>query len=610
MKRSLKNKTCIALSCAALSAFFAGGVLAVICGGNAGAIEAYADGGESSFEMVKGASVRFEEPNGIRFQAKLGEAETYTEIENTKYYMMIVPYDYIKNDHWEITENYYENLLAKFSENGVENPFIANMLCEPFKASDEADGKEYYYVRGSLANVKYDNVNRDFFGIAYYTQMDENGDISSVYASFNEGENVRNIVEVASAALNEETNAEKISALQTLTYQGLNQASGVAEENKNQKPDYNLSLESDNFELLKGENGQTATLQISGPETTADIAVKYSSENKNVAIVNNEGVITATGEGETNIIVKQLGETLTATVRVSKLNAPEISYTRNAAGNVVASVKNSGDEGEIAVYKTTVLSGEKSETDITAQLTNGEYTVTEDCYLYAKSISGEVKSEASTPVFIDKDYGKTYTNYLKESATLITGFNSETAVSTAENKPAAYPYSWYTLEEANLSCVTNTQTDVGTYTGLAFNGASAGSKKKGFTYRFAGIAAESIGTIGVEICSTAPTAFQYSNMYFNVLVGGKVYKITPIIYTTVNPSSGATSANTSDTTHGGNWAYIYVIKVDIAAWLAANSNLAGKKIDGVYFAVGKNGISSQFVCDNVFYIAPAAATQE
>lgn len=291
-----------------------------------------------------------------------------------------------------------------------------------------------------------------------------------------------------------------------------------------------------------------------------------------------------------------------------KLETPTISYAR-VGDNVVATIENPENNGEAKLYKKTISGGEETISDVTSEMIGGKYTVTEDCYLYAQAVDGEVKSDETEAVFIDKDYGKAYTNYLKESVTLITGFNSETAVSAAENKPAAYPYSWYTIEAASLSCVTNTQTGAGTYTGLAFSGSNGGNKGKGFTYRFGGIAAENIGTIGVEICSPSNSAFAYSNMYFNILADGKVYTIAPIYFTSSDGASAGTTVSVAAGKAGGDGTFtanIYVIKVDIAAWLAENSDLSGKKIDGVYFAAARNNASAQFVCDNVFYTAPAA----
>ncbi len=136
------------------------------------------------FEMEKGAAIRVVEPYGIKFEVKIGK--TLFKEQSGRFRILIVPNSYIKK-YVRAEEN-----IDYFKELSSNAPNIADM---PASTELRADG--YYYASGSLVGLLYKNLNRDFFGIAYY--IDKGG--IRHYANFDEGKNVRNIAQVANAAI-------------------------------------------------------------------------------------------------------------------------------------------------------------------------------------------------------------------------------------------------------------------------------------------------------------------------------------------------------------------------------------------------------------------------
>ncbi len=182
-------------------------------------------------KMVDGASVRLNGAHkGLRFCAELGN--TLEGSADSTYYMMIVPKSYLTR--FGITGNYYTELYAALSAITAK-PYIATMKAEPFQYSAEevaASGgalKEgCWYIRGSLTSVKYDNINLDFFAVAY--RVDGNGEYH--YAAFTEGENERSLSGVAAKALLDEGrySEQQTAVLQGYVAMGEAKAAGKTEE--------------------------------------------------------------------------------------------------------------------------------------------------------------------------------------------------------------------------------------------------------------------------------------------------------------------------------------------------------------------------------------------
>lgn len=159
----------------------------------------------SSPLTMLGASVRLDNNQGIRFTAKLNEEPS----ETSKYYVMIVPATWLSDATHNLNgvENgdYYKHLIdmgLKAEDDPAtpdvdERDFI-NMECIPADYDENDDGvNDCKVVRGTIAQVKYNNTNRQFFGVAY----EEKSDGTRVYAD-NQEKSVRSCTYVAGAALN------------------------------------------------------------------------------------------------------------------------------------------------------------------------------------------------------------------------------------------------------------------------------------------------------------------------------------------------------------------------------------------------------------------------
>ena len=283
---------------------------------------------ETDFVMCNGAEVRTDgEKSGIRFVASLGKAlPNEADYPNLKYYVMIVPNVYMQG----ITENYYTELTEKYG-------YIATMETKPFYSNEVVKGEEGNYIRGTLSNVKYENINVEWFGMAYMTYDVTNEETQEVtteylYAQIPEaGANVRSLVYCASGYLNlydyssEEKAAEK-AVLTDFVAQGINQKAGVAKENKSDT----TYLENG----IKALENTTATVNLFPGDTTewttgvpngVNLHVVYGTEKESYATYEN-GVITGVAgdnskDSTANVTMKVLGETYTRPVHVYTVKA-------------------------------------------------------------------------------------------------------------------------------------------------------------------------------------------------------------------------------------------------------------------------------------------------
>ena len=244
---------------------------------------------EEKMTMLTGASVRAVNDgyNGIRFEAEVGKEVD----ENAKYYVMIVPYSYMDG----ITGDYYAELSAKYST-------LAVMESTPYlnEVDDGTRKANTYYVRGSLVNLKYNNLNRKFFGIAY---KEVNG--VRTYAEFVEGENVRSVAQVSSRALNAAAyKGESLSdgmktALEAFVNKAVYQANGKTETEADNAAKVEFTLDRTTLNLAPGES---YTLKCANLPDNADIEILNATDNGNLATIN--GLTVTAGNVTGNTYVK------------------------------------------------------------------------------------------------------------------------------------------------------------------------------------------------------------------------------------------------------------------------------------------------------------------
>ena len=290
-----------------------------------------------NFEMCKGAEVRTDgDASGIRFVAKLGD--TLPEYENLTYNMMIVPNAYIDkyNTEGALNDNWYEGLKeALEADETVANKTIISMQTAPFYSNEVVVGEEGYYIRGTLSNVKYNNINIEWFGMGYLTYTNLDGETEYVYAKITEeSANVRNLVYCASGYLNvndyssEEKAAEK-EVLTNFVAQGINKVTGnVAEENKNDRTQLNQvieEMEESASEIVNMLPADTASWTTSVPDGVK-LHVVYGAEDNGYASIDQAGVITGilgdnNAQTTKNVTMKVLGKTYEKPVHVYTVKA-------------------------------------------------------------------------------------------------------------------------------------------------------------------------------------------------------------------------------------------------------------------------------------------------
>ncbi len=156
---------------------------------------------EDSFRMLTGAQMRLgrdaDDVNGLRFHAEIGKDLP----EDATFFMLIFPEIYLTV--LEREDDYYREIHEKIGG------FLANIPATPFRATlqdavetDDLLTEGYYYLRGSLVDIQYENLNLDFFAIAYYIDGDGAYHYADVPKSA-DGEygNSRSLGEVANAFL-------------------------------------------------------------------------------------------------------------------------------------------------------------------------------------------------------------------------------------------------------------------------------------------------------------------------------------------------------------------------------------------------------------------------
>lgn len=159
-----------------------------------------------SFTMQNGASVRKEEPTGLRFRSLLskedynkltenvGEGKDYTSLT---FGMLIAPQDYAEKKELNEANVFGENAVYTFDENDIDSEKLKILNLYDNEMHETADGVMSF--TGILTNVKSVNYNRRFVGVGYIKAVDKNGKAAYKFASAND--NARSVIEVAQAAI-------------------------------------------------------------------------------------------------------------------------------------------------------------------------------------------------------------------------------------------------------------------------------------------------------------------------------------------------------------------------------------------------------------------------
>ena len=344
------------------------------------------------FAMVDGASVRLNSSKmGIRFTAEIGA--TYDA--DATYHVLIVPYEYITL--LGITGDYYTQLREKLGESA----YLATMEALPFQATAE-DAEQHgltqgiYYLRGSLTTIQYDNMNTKFFGIAYSVK-----DGVYTYASFNEGENVRSLVEISSLALCDESYKNN-ATLQGFVNRGLNKAAGNADSTT-----YNgeVKLSKDQLNYL---NGYPINVKLTlGLPAGADAVINWSSSDPETVAVDDKGNVIGLKTGSATITATFMGNTYTCQVSNQ-------AGARPMGLRLKGKILSWNALAELDSYKVTINNTTKTVNGLLVDVSDFNLTEDEE---YTASVCGVVGNKDTTATslkFVYNAYGESYV-YAEES---------------------------------------------------------------------------------------------------------------------------------------------------------------------------------------------------
>lgn len=238
--------------------------------------------------------------NGVSFTAELGD--NYSA--DAEYHMLIVPMDYVLA--CTLGGNYGDDVVAAIKDKTSD---YIDFVCEPYEAENA------YYIRGSLVSVKFDNINLDWYGIAYRVSGEER-----VYAEIKEENgNIANIPYLASKALNEGmTDGEEAEVLKTFVADAFDKASG------NQKGTTDYTSLTDLFDLsaLSCAPNKITDWTPALPDGLS-LAVSYSAEDEDYAYAYGGSIYAVKGDGnkETTkkVTAKVLGKTYERAVHVYEI---------------------------------------------------------------------------------------------------------------------------------------------------------------------------------------------------------------------------------------------------------------------------------------------------
>ena len=263
----------------------------------------------STFEMQYGASVRTMDPAGIRFSAFVGK-DVYEEVSsdpNKSFGMFIVPDSYMEDYESYIDEN--PSYEGKYYEYFSAQKKMINFTYEPDQLVEKNGG---YVMRGAITNVLYENLTREFIGVAYIKTSTDSGAVYQ-YADFNREDNARSISYVASAAINAGESSEALDGyLAKSAYKLL----GVTYNKETEKYVYGVNEydELEDIEVISGEDAYSMpskTLIMSVGKaasiTTKNLSwlsVEYKSDREDIVSVNEKGVVSALKEGRATITAK------------------------------------------------------------------------------------------------------------------------------------------------------------------------------------------------------------------------------------------------------------------------------------------------------------------
>lgn len=314
--------------------------VAIACFVCFGTTLAGAEPAKGTFAFKSGASVRYDEQTGLRFivelsgesYADLVENETYKDGKNMKVY--IAPAEYFEKAQGDM-----DALAAKAA--------VAEIKAESIYAAGDV-----YRANAVLANILYENTAKEFRAVAAIESAGER--------TYSEVSDARSIAYVSSAALADETKdytSEQKELLNTFVQKAIAHAENVPESDfENGSYDVEIAMEESLLLELGEAVDLTATLA-----PAIGLYTEWKSDNEEVAVVDENGKVTAVGEGDAVITVTVYGKTATCNVHVKAYGVIADFETEEQLNKYIYRVTNEGElktNLENGALKVEVLKGE------------------------------------------------------------------------------------------------------------------------------------------------------------------------------------------------------------------------------------------------------------
>ena len=236
---------------------------------------------------------------GLEFRANLTD---FDPADKYQYGFIIVPTEKLGS----LKGNY----IAELDKAGVAYKNISATV--KVDKLDETYSDVYFTAK--LDNIAYADLNTAFTAIAYVKNEYGAYLYSSRYLS-------DSIARLASVELYKE--GADVEALQKIVNAGINFLNGTPEESAENDP--GLELICDDVNLFLSESRKPYQLQVTKSQDV-DYFVRYSSENPEIATVDQNGVIKTHALGSTFIVVECAGKTKKIQVTVEAFNKDGVTF--------------------------------------------------------------------------------------------------------------------------------------------------------------------------------------------------------------------------------------------------------------------------------------------
>ena len=230
--------------------------------------------------------------NGLEFRANL---TSYNSKDANEYGFIVLPTKSLADSG--ITSQF----LKELEEKGIDFQNI------PAKVTVEKIDENYsdIYFSAKLTGISYENLNTDYTAIAYVKGAYGEVLYSSAHLS-------DDIARIASEEMYKAI--EDLDAIEKIVNAGINSLNGVPAADADKPAEFELIAE-DSIEIGLSQTQSYYELKVE-KSVDADYFMKYTSDNKDVVTVDQNGVIRAISEGSTFILVDCAGKTKRINVTV------------------------------------------------------------------------------------------------------------------------------------------------------------------------------------------------------------------------------------------------------------------------------------------------------